>query len=95
MNIQFFNINLLIPDNSKLDFIHTCYNNALLQLIIQPTQMSTNSYSCMDHIWYNESVKKFLRIFGPSITNYLPRFTFLPSTSNIANPINKLKLKRN
>jgi len=48
------NIDLINPSIVESEFIINCYSYSYLPLVSEPTHVTLNKSSCLDHIWYNQ-----------------------------------------
>jgi len=48
------NIDLIDPNLHELEFINSCNSFSYSPLVTDPTHVSLNKSSCIDHVWYNQ-----------------------------------------
>ena len=72
------NINLAHPDLITNRFVETMKSLSLLPIITQPTRVTENSASIIDHFWSSSLLDISSGVLMSGITDHYPTFMFLP-----------------
>ena len=69
-----FNVDLIDPSGTEIDFITKFYSSSFIPLINKPTRVTNHSATCLDHVWTNLLTNVIPGIFSTYISDHYPIF---------------------